>query len=102
LSTRKVLQITTDRRAVVGAVIQSTVGGLTAPKCLLPIRPHRGNPVPRQNYRQVTKEKGLSRRAHRFEKQQCRTARPNGSGQIVTPMHDPPVDPSGSALAGGI
>lgn len=76
-------------------------GGLTAPKRILPIRPHRGNLVPRQNYRQVKKQKELSRKARQFEKQQRRTARPNGSGEIVTPLPDPPGDPSDSTLAGG-
>ena len=32
--------------------------------------------------------------------QQRRTARPNGSGEIVTPLGEPPVDASDSALAG--
>ena len=77
------------------------VGGLTAPKRILAIRPHRGNPVSRQNYHQVKKQKALSRKAHQFEKHQRRAARPNGSGEIVAPLHEPPVDPSDSALAGG-
>ena len=75
--------------------------GLTAQKRILTIHPHRGKLVPRQNYRQVKKQKELSRKARQLEKQQRRTARPNGSGEISTPLHDPPVDPSDSALAGG-
>ena len=58
----------------------------------MPIDPHRGNLVPRQNYRQVKKQKELSRKARQLEKQQRRTARPNGSGEIVTPLEDPPVN----------
>ncbi len=76
-------------------------GGLTTPKRILPFRPYRGNLVPRQNYRQVKKQKELNRRARQVEKQQCGSARPNGSGEIMTPLHDPPVDPSDSALADG-
>ena len=76
-------------------------GRRAAPKCFLPIRPHRGNLVPRQNYRQVKKQKELSRKARQLEKQQRRTARPNGSGEIVTPLQDPPVDPSDPTSRGG-
>ena len=76
-------------------------GGLTAPKCILPIRPHRGNLVPRQNYRQVKKQKELSRKARQLEKQQRRAARPNGAREIVTPLQDQTVDPSGPRLSGG-
>jgi hypothetical protein len=65
------------------------------------MRPHRGNLVPRQNYRQVKKQKELSRKARQLEKQQRRAARPNGSGEIVTPLQDPPVEPSDPTLGGG-
>jgi hypothetical protein len=57
--------------------------------------------VPRQNYRQVKKQKEQSRKARQLEKQQRRTARPNGSEEIVTPLQDPPVDPSDPTLRGG-
>jgi hypothetical protein len=57
--------------------------------------------VPRQNYRQVKKQKELSRKARQLEKQQRRTTRPNGSGEIRTPLQDPPVDPSDPTLGGG-
>jgi len=57
--------------------------------------------VPRQNYRQVKKQKELSRKARQLEKQQRRAARPNGSGEVVTPSQDPPVDASDPALRGG-
>ena len=62
--------------------------------------------MPRQNYRQVKKQKELSRKARQLEKQQRRVARPNGSGEngsgeIVTPLQDPPVDPSDPASRGG-
>lgn len=64
--------------------------------------PHdRGNLVPRQNYRQVKKQKELSRKARQLEKQQRRTARPNGSGEAVTPLQDPSVDPSDPTLSSG-
>jgi hypothetical protein len=57
--------------------------------------------VPRQNYRQVKKQKELSRKARQLEKQQRRAARPNVSGEIVTPLQDPPVDPSNPPLRDG-
>ena len=57
--------------------------------------------MPRQNYRQVKKQKELSRKARQLEKQQRRTARPNGSEETVTPSQDPPVDPSDPTLRGG-
>jgi hypothetical protein len=57
--------------------------------------------VPRQNYRQVKKQKELSRKARQLEKQQRRAARPNGTGEIVTPLQDAPVDPSDPALRDG-
>ena len=57
--------------------------------------------MPRQNYRQVKKQKELSRKARQLEKQQRRTARPNDSGEIATPLQDPPVDPSDPTLHGG-
>jgi hypothetical protein len=57
--------------------------------------------VPRQNYRQVKKQKEQSRKARQLEKQQRRTARPTGSGEIVTPLQDPPVDPRDPTSGGG-
>lgn len=57
--------------------------------------------MPRQNYRQVKKQKELSRKARQLEKQQRRTARPSGSGEIATPLQDSPVDPSDPTLHGG-
>jgi hypothetical protein len=57
--------------------------------------------VPRQNYRQVKKQKELSRKARQLEKQQRRAARPNVSGENVTPLQDPPVDPSNPTLRDG-
>jgi hypothetical protein len=57
--------------------------------------------VPRQNYRQVKKQKELSRKARQLEKQQRRAARPNGSGEIVTPLQDPPGDPGNPTLRDG-
>jgi hypothetical protein len=77
------------------------VGRRTAPKRFLLIHPQGGNLVPRQRCRQVKKHKELSRKAHQVEKQQRRTARPTGCGEIVTPSHDPSVYPSDSALADG-
>ena len=56
--------------------------------------PHRGDLVPRPNYRQAKKHKELSRKARQLEKQQRRTARPNGSEKIATPLEDPPVAPT--------
>jgi hypothetical protein len=57
--------------------------------------------VPRQNYRQVKKQKEVSRKARQLEKQQRRTARTSSSGEIGTPLQDPPGDPSDPALRGG-
>ena len=57
--------------------------------------------MPRQNYRHVKKQKELSRKARQLEKQQRRTARPNGSGEIETPLQDSPVDPGDPTLNGG-
>jgi hypothetical protein len=57
--------------------------------------------VPRQNYRQVKKQKELSRKARQLEKQQRRAARPNGSDEIATPSQDPAADPGDPALHGG-
>ena len=57
--------------------------------------------MPRQNYRQVKKQKEVSRKARQLEKQQRRTARPTGSGEIGTPLQDPPSDPGDPALRGG-
>ena len=57
--------------------------------------------MPRQNYRQVKKQKELSRKARQLEKQQRRTARPNGAGEIETPLQDLPVSPSDPTSSGG-
>jgi hypothetical protein len=57
--------------------------------------------VPRQNYRQVKKQKELSRKARQLEKQQRRTARPNGTEETVTPLQAPPVDPNDPTVSGG-
>lgn len=57
--------------------------------------------MPRQNYRQVKKQKELSRKARQVEKQQRRTARPNGSGEILKPFEAPPGDQSDPTLGGG-
>jgi len=42
--------------------------------------------VPKQNYRQAKKLKEASRKARQLEKQQRRTTRSNGSGEILTPL----------------
>ncbi len=57
--------------------------------------------MPRQNYRQVKKQKELSRKARQLEKQQRRTARPNGSGEIESPLQPPTVNPSDPTLSSG-
>jgi len=57
--------------------------------------------VPRQNYRQVKKQKELSRKTRQLEKQQRRTARPNGVEEIVTPLQKSPGDPSDPTSPGG-
>lgn len=57
--------------------------------------------MPRPNYRQAKKQKELSRKARQLEKQQRRTARPNGSGEIAPPPQDPPIGPSDPILSGG-
>jgi hypothetical protein len=62
--------------------------------------PDRGNFVPRQNYRQVKKQKEQSRKARQLEKQQRRTARPN-TGEIETPLQDPPANPSDPTVSRG-
>lgn len=67
----------------------------------LPGPDDRGNLVPRQNYRQVKKQKELSRKARQLEKQQRRMARPNGSGEVVRPLQDPSVDSSDPTLSSG-
>jgi hypothetical protein len=78
--------------------LRSRASALTAPKRSFPT--DRGNLVPKPNYRQAKKQKELSRKARQFEKQQRRTARPNGSGEIATPLQDPPVGPSDPTLSG--
>jgi hypothetical protein len=57
--------------------------------------------VPRQNYRQVKKQKEQSRKARQLEKQQRRTTRPNGAGESATPLQSPPVDPGDPTVGGG-
>lgn len=57
--------------------------------------------MPRQNYRQVKKQKEQSRKARQLEKQQRRTTRPKDSGEIVPPLQDPPADPGDPASGGG-
>jgi hypothetical protein len=57
--------------------------------------------VPRQNYRQVKKQKELSRKARQLEKQQRRTARPNGSGEVAMPLQESAVDPREPSVSGG-
>ena len=56
--------------------------------------------MPGPNYRQAKKQKELSRKARQLEKQQRRTTRPNRSGDIATPLQDPPAEPNGPALSG--
>jgi hypothetical protein len=56
--------------------------------------------VPRQNYRQIKKQKELSRKARQLEKQQRRTARPNAPGEVEAPLQDGPVNPDDSAPSG--
>lgn len=65
----------------------------------LPTRGDRGNLVPKPNYRQAKKQKELSRKARQLEKQQRRTTRPNGPGEIATPLQDPPAGPSDPTLS---
>ena len=57
--------------------------------------------MPKPNYRQAKKQKELSRKARQLEKQQRRTARPAGSGEIVKPLQDPSVSPTDPTLSGG-
>ena len=57
--------------------------------------------MPRQNYRQVKKQKEASRKARQLEKQQRRTTRPNGSGEIVTPLQESPAQPGDPTLGSG-
>jgi hypothetical protein len=66
-----------------------------------PTRDDKGNLVPRPNYHQAKKQKELSRKARQLEKQRRRTARPNGAGEIATPLQDPPVGSSDPTLSGG-
>lgn len=57
--------------------------------------------MPRQNYRQIKKQKEQSRKARQLEKHQRRAARPNASEEIATPLQDPPVDP-GDPTSNGV
>jgi len=57
--------------------------------------------VPKQNYRQAKKLKEASRKARQLEKQQRRTTRSNGSGEILTPLPGPDVGPADPTLSGG-
>lgn len=56
--------------------------------------------MPRQNYRQVKKQKELSRKARQLEKRQRRTARPDASGPIPAPLQDLPADALEQPLSG--
>ena len=56
--------------------------------------------MPKPNYRQAKKQKELSRKARQLEKQQRRTARPNGSGEIATPGQELPAAPTDPTLSG--
>jgi hypothetical protein len=76
-------------------------GGRTYRQMLVPEYTFSRDLVPRQNYRQVKKQKELSRKARQLEKQQRRTARPDGSGEVVTSLHDPPAGPSDPTLSSG-
>jgi hypothetical protein len=73
---------------------------MTTPERIIPTRGDRGNLVPRTNYRQAKKQKELSRKTRQLEKQQRRTARPNGPGDIATPLQDPPAGPGDPTLNG--
>jgi hypothetical protein len=57
--------------------------------------------VAKPNYRQAKKQKELSRKARQLEKQQRRTARPNGSAEIAAPLQDPPAVPADPTLSSG-
>lgn len=57
--------------------------------------------MPKPNYRQVKKQKELSRKTRQLEKQQRRTARANGSGEIATPLQNPDAPPGDPTLGGG-
>jgi hypothetical protein len=80
--------------------LHARASSLTAPERIFPTRGDRGNLVPKPNYRQAKKQKELSRKARQLEKQQRRTARPNGSGEIATPLPDPPTGPSEPTSSG--
>jgi len=56
--------------------------------------------MPRTNYRQVKKQKELSRKARQLEKQQRRTARPTDSAEVATPLQDAPAGPGNPTLSG--
>lgn len=49
--------------------------------------------MPKPNYRQAKKQKELSRKARQLEKQQRRTARPNGSGEAAPALQEPATGP---------
>ena len=57
--------------------------------------------MPKQNYRQAKKLKEASRKARQLEKQQRRTTRSNGSGEILAPLPGPDVGPGDPTLSGG-
>lgn len=57
--------------------------------------------MPRQNYRQVKKQKEQSRKARQLEKQQRRTTRPDASGEATAPLQDAPARPADPTLSGG-
>ena len=56
--------------------------------------------MPKPNYRQAKKQKELSRKARQLEKQQRRTARSQGSGELAAPLRDPPAGPGDPTLRG--
>ncbi|MGH8319404.1 MAG: hypothetical protein ACREUL_15750 [Steroidobacteraceae bacterium] len=80
--------------------LHSQASAPAAPERIIPTRGDRGDLVPRTNYRQAKKQKELSRKARQLEKQQRRTARPTDSGDIATPLQDPPAGPSDPTSSG--
>jgi hypothetical protein len=90
-----------ETKAQVSDSLRGRTGALTAPQRISPARHDQGNLVPRQNYRQVKKQKEASRKARQLEKQQRRATRPNDSGEAATPLQDPPASPSDPTLGSG-
>jgi ribosomal protein L44E len=56
--------------------------------------------LPKPNYRQAKKQKEQSRKARQLEKQQRRTARQNGSGELAEPLQDAPAGAGDPTLSG--